>query len=403
MLVFGGLHYLTSCPPVAACLSDTWAFDGNDWINLASAGVRPLTRRGAAAVYDAVNDRLVVFGGQHLAYLPDVPAEPTGLTATLPNETTVLLNWTDNAESETSYILRRGYEGGSLQTIATLPPDSQTYTDSTVASCGKCTYVVHAASDYATSPDSNPASIVADLTPPTLVCSDIVMITEPGQSSAVVNFTLEASDNCNLLDSGSLPASGSVFQTGVTTVNAWAKDEAGLKTTGSFTVTVLTPAEAVQGLIALVNDSDSPHKQPLLASLEAALTSLQCGNVVSAVNQLLAFQNQVRAQVEPLDSAWAASLNSSAQRIIVALIGGATNPGGRPHGRFTSVRHHPGGTVELQFSAPAGPVYLVEASTNLVDWEAIGAATKQPDGSFEFDDPGAAKLPNRFYRVVTPE
>jgi len=59
--------------------------------------------------------------------------------------------------------------------------------------------------------------------------------------------------------------------------------------------------------------------------------------------------------------------------------------------------------MQLQFTAPDGQVYLVEASTNLVDWAVIGVPTTQPDGSFEFDDPHAGKFPNRFYRVVTPE
>jgi hypothetical protein len=42
---------------------------------------------------------------------------------------------------------------------------------------------------------------------------------------------------------------------------------------------------------------------------------------------------------------------------------------------------------------------LIEASTNLVDWERIGVAEPLADGAFEFGDPQAAKYPSRFYRV----
>ena len=84
------------------------------------------------------------------------------------------------------------------------------------------------------------------------------------------------------------------------------------------------------------------------------------------------------------------------------LSGGNTNPGGRPHGRFTAVKHQPNGRVQLQFSAEPGRVYIVEASTNLVDWEKIGVAMDQGDGTFTFEDANAAQFPNRFYRLVSP-
>lgn len=56
----------------------------------------------------------------------------------------------------------------------------------------------------------------------------------------------------------------------------------------------------------------------------------------------------------------------------------------------------------MKLSAPAGKTYIVQASTNLMDWETIGVATVNTDGSFEFEDPEAANHPHRFYRVVTP-
>jgi hypothetical protein len=44
----------------------------------------------------------------------------------------------------------------------------------------------------------------------------------------------------------------------------------------------------------------------------------------------------------------------------------------------------------------------VEASTNLVDWAMIGIASQQDEGEFHFEDTNAARLPNCFYRVLTP-
>ena len=98
--------------------------------------------------------------------------------------------------------------------------------------------------------------------------------------------------------------------------------------------------------------------------------------------------------------AQALSLSKAAQEVMDVLSGGNTNPGGQPHGRFTTVNHQPNGRVQMQFVAEPGPTYVVEASTNLVDWEMIGVAVDRGDGTFEFEDPNAARFPSRFYRLL---
>jgi hypothetical protein len=56
----------------------------------------------------------------------------------------------------------------------------------------------------------------------------------------------------------------------------------------------------------------------------------------------------------------------------------------------------------MGFSAPQGSVYILEASTNLVDWEKIGVAVDWGSGDFECEDTKASQVPARFYRVVVP-
>ena len=156
----------------------------------------------------------------------------------------------------------------------------------------------------------------------------------------------------------------------------------------------------MQRLIGQVASS-WPRPRPLLATLSAALRSIERGNPVSAINHLLASQNQVRAQVAPSNSALAASFIQAAQEVIDVLSGGNTNPGGRPHGRFASVRRQPNGQVQLQFAAEPGPTYVVEASTNLVQWTKLSVRTNTT-GTVQFDDPGATNCPARFYRLAVP-
>ncbi len=82
---------------------------------------------------------------------------------------------------------------------------------------------------------------VTDPTAPTLsVPANITVGNDPGSCSAVVNFAVTASDNCNAdgVTVQTSPASGSVFQKGTTTVTATATDWAGNTTTQTFNVTV---------------------------------------------------------------------------------------------------------------------------------------------------------------------
>jgi len=62
------------------------------------------------------------------------PAAPTGLTATLDTIVPqVNLAWTDNATTETNYVVERSDNGEAFAVIDTLPADSMSYADMTVA------------------------------------------------------------------------------------------------------------------------------------------------------------------------------------------------------------------------------------------------------------------------------
>jgi hypothetical protein len=52
-------------------------------------------------------------------------------------------------------------------------------------------------------------------------------------------------------------------------------------------------------------------------------------------------------------------------------------------------------------TAPAGFTYLVESSTNLVDWTPL-AALVNTNGAVQFVDPNASNFPRHFYRAVLP-
>lgn len=80
---------------------------------------------------------------------------------------------------------------------------------------------------------------VYDSLPPTATCpSNIVVPTDAGSCSAVVNFSVGANDLCGSTTLNLSDSSGSSFPLGTTTVNAVVTDQCGYADSCSFTVTV---------------------------------------------------------------------------------------------------------------------------------------------------------------------
>jgi hypothetical protein len=171
-----------------------------------------------------------------------------------------------------------------------------------------------------------------------------------------------------------------------------------LAATNAIIVQVITPAQAVENLIAAVRSVDLDHPQSLIASLSAAIASLNRSNPTAAINQLRAFQNKVRAQVAPQDPELAGGLIQQAQEIIDVLSGGGLD--GPGHGRLVAMPAN--GKIRIDFQGSASKLYLIEASCDLVHWEKIGVARHRGNGQFDFEDPKADKFNCRYYRIVAP-
>lgn len=94
-------------------------------------------------------------------------------------------------------------------------------------------------------------------------------------------------------------------------------------TPAHFSWTVLTPTQGIEQLIQLIKSMNLDHglQTSLIASLNAALGSLNHNNHISACNQLSAFVNKVHAKVSSgrLSTADALQLIQSAQAIHNAL------------------------------------------------------------------------------------
>ena len=219
---------------------------------------------------------------------------------------------------------------------------SWTGTDATsgVASCNTATVysgpdgsaiaIVGHCTDNAGNIGSGTITIKYDSTPPVLkVPSDVTTVFPTSASGAVVTFSntngtaASATDETSGVQSITYsPPSGSTFPIGTTTVTVTATDNAGNMATGTFKVTVLTPAQASQQVINNTGSAnlDKGTTTSLDAKLQAAISSLNSVNNNTAKNQLNAFINAVNAQSgKKITTAEASQLITEAQDIINSI------------------------------------------------------------------------------------
>jgi len=198
-------------------------------------------------------------------------------------------------------------------------------------------------------------------------------------------------------DSPCIDAGNNDFVTSLTDLDGNPRILNGIVDMGAYEFVPLTPTQLVEQLIAQVSASDLKHKQPLLATLNAALASIERGNCHSAIGQLGAFQNKVRAQVAKKDFALAMQLIQGAQQVIAAL-----DCDGSSHvaAKIRSLKRH-NGKMQMEIKGEAGKAYILEASTNLVDWKPICVVRPDEEGNCCYEDVMARKQESRFYRVVT--
>jgi len=110
--------------------------------------------------FNTFGDSLVPSNTVSTTTLTEPPANPSRLTAALVAPTTVQLDWQDNATTETAYVVQRSTDGILFADFATLPVDSISYLDNSVAPAMTYWYRVYALNDGGPSGFTNTASVV---------------------------------------------------------------------------------------------------------------------------------------------------------------------------------------------------------------------------------------------------
>jgi hypothetical protein len=91
------------------------------------------------------------------------------------------------------------------------------------------------------------------------------------------------------------------------------------------------------------------------------------------------------------------NLTYVAQQII-----GPVQANARQRPTISSLQNRGGSHKSPSFAGALGQIYLIQASSDLNNWETIGVASETDTGSFQFDDANSSTASARFYRLVAP-
>src|SRR5881397_1051001 len=145
---------------------------------------------------------------------------------------------------------------------------------------------------------SDRTAAAGDTTPPALTLPANASTNATSSRGADVSFIAVATDDVAPTSLLCLPSSGARFPLGPTTVSCSASDAASHVTTATFVITVVSAADQLAQLRAIVAalTIDPSVKQGLLDKLDAAGGTIGSGSAKTTCNQLNSFGNQVRAQ-----------------------------------------------------------------------------------------------------------
>jgi hypothetical protein len=161
--------------------------------------------------------------------------------------------------------------------------------------------------------------VAADTTPPVISVPGSITVNATSPSGAVVTYSVSATDPDDAVASLScVPASGSTFPIGTTTVTCTATDTHGNTSTATFTIHVEGAAEQLADLLTAVTGIGPGTSLADKASQGEAY--LVANDVADACSTLAAFINEVKAQSGiTLLTSQAATLIATAQRIEAVL------------------------------------------------------------------------------------
>ncbi len=302
---------------------------------------------------------------------------------------------------------------------------------------------------------------VVDTTPPAIVCPASKTVEFQDEHGAVASFVVTAGDTCSSVSLAVTPASGSVFPIGITPVQATATDACSNASQCAFTVTVLgaqgVKSNVLAELVALrasvtltepfaqkfddaiqhLRDSLTPAYWIDQTHLHARGGNTAMNEEKLAANKLAEIMEARGCPVAPavlqgfidrivkcdrllaiisIQEAASAGLNPKKVAQDYALVAKGDREADMGH-YANAIEHYrnawrhalqlqlqvdlnPDGSTRLRFVGNNSSSYLIEVSTDMVNWVSLGTCTADAQGEVEFTDPNTATRSARFYRAV---
>ena len=193
------VYIVTSCPGLGGCSSADVGGDGE-----AEILRRNLT---AGTTYFIIVDGFQADAGDFtLSLVPTIPLAPpapSDLVATVVNANRVDLTWTDNSSNELGFRVLRSLDNINYTEIATLAPNTTSFSDTTVEANTTYFYRVVAFNNFGNSEPSNTVGVTTPNPPPPQ--TPVINVSPETVDFGTVNITQSATRTITIMNGGAVP------------------------------------------------------------------------------------------------------------------------------------------------------------------------------------------------------
>jgi hypothetical protein len=193
------VYIVTSCPGLGGCSSSDVNGDGE-----AESLRRNLT---AGTTYFIIVDGFQADAGDFtislVPTLPLAPNAPSNLVATVVNGNRVDLTWDDNSNNELGFRVLRSLDNVTYTEIATLPPNTTAFSDTTVEANTTYFYRVVAFNNFGNSDPSNTVGVTTPNPPPPP--NPVINVTPNTIDFGTVNVSQSSTRTVTITNAGGAP------------------------------------------------------------------------------------------------------------------------------------------------------------------------------------------------------